>query len=82
MPYLTARRYGLARVEPTEDQRGRGWRQIWMHPSGALAMRNPASGDWQVSLDGGATLESGWSSSLRAASRSIERRLAADEAER
>jgi hypothetical protein len=73
---MTATRYGLTHVEPTERQRESGWRQVWRHPSGAVAMRHPATGRWVVSMDGGATLDSdGWSSSLRAAARSIERRL-------
>lgn len=73
---MTATRYGLAHIEPTEAQRASGWRQIWRHPSGALAMRHPSAGYWVVSLDGGYTAESGYSSSLRAAARSIDRRLA------
>lgn len=73
MSYLAATRYGLTHVEPTETQRASGWRQIWQHPSGAMAMRHPASGYWVVSLDGGVTVGEGWSSSLRAAARKIER---------
>jgi hypothetical protein len=76
MAYLTATRYGLTRIEPTERQRESGWRQIWRHPSGALAMRHPRTGDWVVSMDGGQTVGSGWSSSLRAAAGSIDRHLA------
>ncbi len=67
-------RYGLTPIEPTGEQRAAGWRQVWEHPSGALALRNPATGRWQVSLDGGWTLAPGWSSSLRAAARRIERK--------
>lgn len=77
MAYLTATRYGLVHIEPTEDQRASGWRQIWRHPeSGALAMRHPSTGYWMVSFDGGITLDDGFSSSLRAAARKIERRFA------
>lgn len=78
MPYLTATRYGLTHFEPTERQRESGWRQVWRHPSGALAMRHPVTGDWVVSMDGGSTVGTGWCSSLRAAARVIERNLAAD----
>lgn len=73
MAYLTATRYGLTHVEPTEEQRASGWRQVWRHPSGAVAMRHPSTGSWVVSLDGGRTVGDGWSSSLRAAALSIDR---------
>lgn len=75
MAYLTATRYGLTRVGPTEDQRARGWRQVWRHPSGALALRHPATGDWVVSMDAGMTLDGGIASSLHAAAYRIERKL-------
>lgn len=75
MAYLTATRYGLTHIEPTEQQREAGWRQVWLHPSGALAMRHPLSDSWVVSLDGGLTVESTVCSSLRAASLSIDRQL-------
>jgi hypothetical protein len=74
MAYLTATRYGLTHVEPTAEQRASGWRQVWEHPSGALAMRHPSTGRWVVSLDR-FTIEAGYSSSLHAAALSIERRL-------
>lgn len=74
MAYLTATRYGLEHVEPSEEQRASGWRQIWRHPEGPLAMRHPVTGRWVVSMDG-LTIGSGWASSLRAAARVIERRL-------
>jgi hypothetical protein len=74
MAYLTATRYGLTKVEPTESQRAAGWRQLWRHPSGALAMRHPSTGYWMVSYDDGRTIPGdSWSSSLRAAARKIER---------
>lgn len=73
MAYIAAVRYGLTHTDPTEQQRISGWRQIWRHPSGALAMRNPASGDWNVSLDG-YTIEPGFASSLRVAAIIIERK--------
>lgn len=72
MAYLTARRYGLERVEPTEEQRASGWRQVWRHPSGMLAMRHPSTGHWVVS-DGWRITGEGFSSSLWAAARKIER---------
>jgi hypothetical protein len=75
MAYLTATRYGLTHVEPSDRLRTSGWRQVWRHPSGALALRHPSTGRWVVSMDGGLSLGDGWSSSLRAAARSIERRL-------
>lgn len=76
MAYLTAKRYGLTHEQPSERLREAGWRQVWRHPSGALAMRHPSAGYWVVSMDGGFTLDTdGWSSSLRAAARSIDRRL-------
>lgn len=76
MAYLTATRYGLTRVEPTETQRASGWRQVWRHSSGALAMRHPTAGYWVVSMDAGWSMLDGWSNSLRAAALSIERRRA------
>lgn len=76
MAYLTATRHGLTRVEPTEQQRESGWRQIWRDPNGALAMRHPANGYWCISLDRGRTVEATLCSSLRAAALSIERKTA------
>jgi hypothetical protein len=76
MAYLTATRYGLTHIEPGERLHASGWRQMWRHPSGAVAMRHPATGEWVVSMDGGFTLDGTWCSSLRAAARSVERRLA------
>lgn len=75
MAYLKAHRYGLTRVEPTEQQRASGWRQVWRHPSGALALRHPSTGRWVVSMDGSGIEGDGWSSSLRVAAAKIERRL-------
>lgn len=83
MSYLTPTRYGLTRVkldrdETTERLAASGWRQIWEHPSGMLAMRQPwPGGRWVVAMMGerGWEVSSGWSSSLRAAARSIERRV-------
>lgn len=75
MAYLTATRYGLTHVEPTESQRASGWRHVWRHPSGALAMKHPTHNYWMVSLDGGVTMPSTLCSSLRAAALSIERQL-------
>lgn len=72
--YRRATRYGLTRVEPSERLRAAGWRQVWRHPSGAVAMRHPCSGYWVVSMDAGATIvDEGFSSSLRAAAGRIER---------
>lgn len=78
MAYLTATRYGLTHIEPTEQQRESGWRQVWEHPSGMLAMRHPTAGYWVVSEfdpTAGWIVLDGWSSSLRACALSIERRL-------
>jgi hypothetical protein len=79
MAYLTATRYGLTHIEPTEQQRASGWRQVWEHPSGMLAMRHPSTGRWMVAWrgdDGLLRIDGGrWSSSLRAAALSIEHRL-------
>jgi hypothetical protein len=69
MSYLAAHRYGLTRVE-NERLRASGWRQIWEHPSGLLAMRHPATGRWIVS-DGFTIPGEGFCSSLRAAARKI-----------
>lgn len=78
MAYLTATRYGLTHIDPPEGFREAGWRQVWEHPSGLLAMRHPCTGWWVVATFGesGWTIDDGWSSSLRAAARSIERRVA------
>lgn len=73
MAYLTATRYGLTHVEPTEQQRASGWRQVWQHPSGALAMRHPSTGRWVICID--REIDAGWCSSLRAAARRIEREV-------
>ena len=72
MSYLTAHRYGLTKVEPTDAERQGGWRQVWEHPSGLRAGRNPATGRWQV-IDGDAIKVEGFCSSLRAAAAKIER---------
>lgn len=74
MAYLTATRYGLTHIEPTEQLRASGWRQVWRHPSGLLAMRHPVTGRWVVS-DGREIIGDGWASSLRAVARVIERRV-------
>jgi hypothetical protein len=73
MAYLEAHRYGLTHIEPTEEMRASGWRQVWRHPSGALALRHPSTGHWVVSPDG-VTLDDGFSSSLKAAAARIERK--------
>jgi hypothetical protein len=75
MSYLTATRYGLTHEEPSERLHAAGWRQVWRHPSGALAMRHPGHGQWVTSMDGGLTLDSGWASSLHAAALRIGRKL-------
>lgn len=79
MSYLTARRHGLTKVEPSEDERASGWRLIWEHPSGLRAAKNPASGRWQImeTDDVGHVVirGDGWSSSLRAAAARISRML-------
>lgn len=71
---MAATRFGLEHVQPTEQQHASGWRQVWRHPSGALAMRHPTTGRWVVSMDG-STLDDGFASSLHAASFRIERKL-------
>lgn len=71
MSYLVARRFGLTRIDPSPTQRQSGWRQVWQHPSGMLAMRHPVSGRWMVS--DGYFMESGFCSSLRAAANKINR---------
>jgi hypothetical protein len=72
MAYLEAHRYGLVKVEPTESEQQGGWRQVWEHPSGLRAARNPATGRWQV-LDGREIRDEGFCSSLRAAAIKIDR---------
>lgn len=67
-----SKRYGLTHVTPSETLRAAGWRQVWEHPSGLLAMRHPSTGRWVVS-DGSTIPTDGWCSSLRAAARRIER---------
>lgn len=74
MAYLTATRYGLTRIAPTETLRAAGWRQIWRHPSGVWAMRHPVTGYWVLTYDNGQTItDDGFSSSLSGAARRIER---------
>jgi hypothetical protein len=75
MSYLPARRFGLQRVEPSPEQYESGWRQIWEHPSGMLAMRHPVTGRWVIG-DGWSIHGSGFSSSLRAAANKIARETA------
>ncbi len=76
MSYLVAHRYGLTRVSPTAPEREGGWRQVWEHPSGLRAAKNPATGRWHVT-DGRRVLGEGFCSSLRAAALRIERTAAA-----
>jgi hypothetical protein len=71
MAYLRASRYGITHMEPTEALRAAGWRQVWRHPSGTLAMRHPITGHWVLS-DGYEITDEGFSSSLRAAARRID----------
>lgn len=71
---MAATRFGLTHEEPSDELRSAGWRQVWRHPSGMLAMRHPVTGRWVVS--DGLTVGEGWSSSLRAAARKIEREAA------
>jgi hypothetical protein len=78
MAYLTARRYGLTKTEPTETEREAGWRQVWVHSSGMRAMRHPTSGDWVVS-DGFQIVSEGFCSSLRAAAGKIKRMTSSQE---
>lgn len=68
-------RYGLTHVDVPERLRPGGWRQVWEHPSGALAMRHPVTGRWVVSMDRLTLDGGGWASSLRAASLRIDRKL-------
>lgn len=71
MSYLTARRFGLTRIEPNEQLRASGWRQVWEHPSGLLALRHPVTGRWVIG--DGYSIRDGFSSSLRAAAATIVR---------
>jgi hypothetical protein len=72
LSYLTAHRYGLVKAAPTDAERKGGWRQVWAHPSGLRAARNPVTGRWQVST-GTEIQGEGFCSSLRAAAHKIER---------
>lgn len=72
MAYLAARRYGLTRVEPSVTLRQSGWRQVWAHPSGLMAMRHPVTGRWVIS-DGKTLSDASFSSSLCAAARKLDR---------
>jgi hypothetical protein len=69
---MKAHRYGLTCIGPTERLREAGWRQVWEHPSGLLAMRHPNSGRWYVS-DGMTIDGAAFCSSLRAVAAKIER---------
>ncbi len=77
MSYLTAHRYGLTKIDPGEDLRASGWRLVWEHPSGLRAVKNPASGRWQImeydDVGHRVIRGDGWSSSLRAVAGRIER---------
>jgi hypothetical protein len=73
MAYLTATRYGLTHIEPSEALRASGWRKVWRHPSGLLAMRHPAAGYWVVCDERTLEIGEGWASNLRGAARRIER---------
>lgn len=73
MAYLTTTRYGLTHVEPSEALYASGWRQVWRHPSGMVAMRHPCTGDWVVSEDGFSIGNEGFSNTLRGAARRIDR---------
>jgi hypothetical protein len=70
MSYLSAHRFGLTRIEPSRELRASGWRQVWEHPAGLLAMRHPVTGRWVVT--DGRTLGPEFCSSLRAAARKID----------
>jgi hypothetical protein len=72
MAYLAARRYGLTRIEPSETLQRAGWRQVWRHSSGLVAMRHPVTGRWVVS-DGESIADASFCSSLRAAARKLDR---------
>lgn len=78
---MTVARYGLRHVDLKRDgERGErlhasGWRQVWEHPSGLLAMRDPCTRYWVVS-DGSQIIGEGWASSLRGCARRIEREAA------
>lgn len=80
MAYLKATRYGLTHIAPSETLRASGWRQVWRHPSGLLAMRHPTHGRWVVS-DGSTIASEHFCSSLRVAARRIERIVAATSTE-
>lgn len=74
MSYLTAHRYGLTHVEPSIAEAEGGWKQVWEHPSGLRAARNPFTGNWHIS-NGYEIVGGGYSfsSSLRACALRIER---------
>lgn len=72
MSYLGAHRYGLTKVSPTDSEQAGGWRQVWEHPAGLRAARNPATGYWQV-IDGQEIRGGGFSSSLSAVAAKIDR---------
>ncbi len=72
MSYLTAQRYGLTKVEPTDMEREGGWRQVWEHKSGLRAGRNQVTGRRHV-IDSGEIRSEGFCSSLRAVAAKIAR---------
>jgi hypothetical protein len=80
MAYLVCTRYGLTKLKPADYplllRESGQWRQVWRHPSGLLVMRHPVAGYWVVADCLGYWSSESWSSSLRAAARSIERRAA------
>ena len=76
MAYLTARRYGLTKVEPNDAEKQGGWRKVWEHPSGLRAAKHPATGNWHViefDVNGQPYIrDQSFCSSLRAAARKIK----------
>lgn len=77
MSYLTATRYGLTKIDK-RDQALSAWSAEWKHPSGMLAVKHPCDGAWYIAELGrnaGWVVGEGWSSSLLAAARKIERLL-------
>lgn len=77
MAYLRATRYGLTKIDPSDTLHEAGWRQVWQHPSGMLAMRHPSTGRWVVASTELTIDDAGWCSSLRGAARKIEQRIEA-----
>jgi hypothetical protein len=73
MAYLTATRHGLTKVSDS-DRIAPAYTSEWKHPSGVRALRHPCEPIWCIAVfDGWWCVLDGWSSSLRAAARRIDR---------